>query len=491
MAAIQPSFSQPDSGCGEILSNTRRYPNMEIRNKLIPFLFAALLLPDLITAQPAIIRGNIAAGKGEIVRAVVESNPFTRQVEVIATDTCDANGNFRFALQLAGPVLVGLDVWFHCDYFWIEPGDTLGVIAPEPIPVGFSPLNEPAGFLRSGTDTLTTAYLINRFDQNLADFLDSNFTTLFRKGDRTLARNFIEQKTKEAENTNNLFATAYIRYSLLQLALDTRVQSPKAIASTIFAARPDYTNPAFMNLVTRIFGEYHLKSAELNQKDLINQATKGDYNQFLDLLGKDSLLTNEIIRELAAIQIITDIANALPPSKRQGALNLLDSMALRTKFSEHRRLAQLVKNQAGALLPQSPCPPILSSDTAYPDSLLGKPAVLMFVHTQCPGCLEAANWLAAFKMREHWNCRVVTIFMDRLKTDFQTYTNKETWPWTSIWGGNDVNMAHRWQIKSLPLTVFIDRTGKIILHPAPEPGVDSEKLLLKMTEIKPGERRRK
>lgn len=463
---------------------------METLIKFILLFFAGFMTSELM-AQPALIHGNITDGKGQIVRVVVEPNPFTSQEEVIATDTCDATGNFSFTLQLAGPLYIGLDVWFQRDYFWTEPGDTLKVFTTEPLSVGFSPLRGPAGFLRATTDTLSCAFLIDRFDQDLATFLDSNFTAIFRRGNIALARNFIEQKTKEAENTTNLFAASYMKYSLLQLALDARVKTPKAITTAIFEARPNYTNPAFMNLVSQIFAQYHLKSALLDHKKLIDHATKGEYNHFLDLLGKDSLLTHEIVRELAAIRIITDIANSLPPAKRSGALHLLDSMALRTKFPEHRHLAQQISKQSSALLPASPAPPIFSRDLAYPDSLYGKPVVVMFLHTRCPDCLEAANWLAAFKNKEHWNGRVVTIFMDRSEPDFHTYTNKQTWPWTSIWGGNDVNMIHRWQIKSLPLTVFIDRTGKIIQHPSPEPGVDTEKLLQKMTEIKPGDRRRR
>ncbi|HAQ64836.1 MAG TPA: hypothetical protein DCR43_03130 [Bacteroidales bacterium] len=462
---------------------------MKTASRLL-LLFIGWVITQPVTSQSAVIKGKIPEGSGLIVQLIAESNPFTRHLEVLATDTSDAGGGFILSVDTNIVFQAGVDVWFQTDWFWITPGDTLKVQAIQPVQPGFTGNRGSAGFTLTDITKTSTSFKITKFDMEVASFLDSNFNDILRKRDIRIARNFIHRQQKLINQSDDRFLADYMQYTLMGLAINTMVRTPTAVAEELFKRKPDYQHPAYLELLSQLFKDYHLKTPGIYPEQLINAATEKEYTRFLHLLGSDTLLKNDLYRELAAIQIITDIVYAMPPEKRLASISLLDSLALHSRFAEHRVLASKVGNQLRELLPGTLAPPLLTGSQPFTDTLNSMPLLIVFTHTQCASCLEAADWLAAFKSRENWQCNVITIFLDYDQQEARSILALKSWPWKSVWGGNDFAMMHRWQISSLPLFAIIGSDGKIIQYPTMIPGPESEKYLLKLTKSKQPVRRR-
>jgi len=455
----------------------------------LSLLFFCWVITQPGAAQVSIIKGNIPEGKGQIVRLLAESNPFTRHLDVLAIDTCSDDGSFIFSIDTSLTFLAGVDVWFKTDWFWITPGDTLTIQAMQPIQPGFGNSPGSAGFAITSQITNEIGSKISEFDMELANFLDSNFNAIFRKRDINIVRKFIHREQKKVYQADNGFFADYMRFSLMGLSLQTMVQSPETVSEELFNFRPNYQQPAYLELVSQIFKNYHLKRPDRNTEQLIKSATEKQYTRFISLLESDSLFNNTTALELATIQIITDIVYALPPEKRLNPISLLDSLATVTQFAANKLLATKVGNQLRDLLPGTIAPPLVTGSQPITDTLDGKPVLVVFSHTKCPSCIEAADWLASFKSREHWQCRIISVSLDYNRQESSLFSIQHPWPWETIWGGNDITMMYQWKINSLPLFAIIDKEGKIIQYPAVIPGPDTEKYLLNLTKSKQTVRR--
>lgn len=437
-----------------------------------------------LLAGNAVIIGNISnGGAGVVVRLLAPAGPFTDAHKLVATDTADQSGNFRFNISLDNPVQIAVDVWFYSDYFFLFPGDTLRIKTDQPLPGGLTPGEGSAGFYETSPEPASARSQIREFDKATSNLLDTTFTEIFRKRDLAMARKVIARMTQLSQQATDPFASAYMHYQILGMSEEMMLKTPGEVISELIPERPDYQNPACLQLISAFFSNYHIKSLPITESQALPLAVKGIYHPFLDALGNDSLLRNEIVRELAAIQIITDITLSLPLNERMKPIGMLDSLALTTKFPEHRKLALDQSRQLKELLPGTPAPLLPGTGTKTYDTLAGKPLLIIFTHTGCATCNEAAEWLSGIKKAENWPLNVLTLFFDQSEDDYDNFAPRSRWPWKSIWCGKDVNLAWRWKIRSLPLTALVDSEGNIIQFPGPLPGPETEKMLKKLAEV--------
>lgn len=443
-----------------------------------------LCLTLALNGQNVFIKGRAVVPPGNVVRLLAPVSPFLNTYDQIDVDTISSDGSFELRADIRCITRMAVDIWFHRDYFLLQPGDTLAIISDQTVSWSLGAGQSSAGFFEADIDPYKTTHIITNFEVTVAHVLDSVFDQVFRKRDLTVARRVVASFEKLAANSNDTIAQLHAFYQLVALKLDMGLMSSAEAITLILSKRPDYCNYSYMELVVKLFGQYHLKSIDLQLSGCLQKAVKGAYSSFLNCLGADSLLKNEIIRELAALVVMGDIVQQLPSADRTLPIAMFDSLSSDTKFEEHKNLASRQALVLRRLVPGFPAPPLQGRMLSDADTVNGQPLLIIFSHSRCASCNESAEWLSSFVTAQKWTGRVLTVFTDSSYSEYLDFISVKKWPWESIWVGNDIEVLELWGVRSLPLTVVVSPSGAIVHYPWYLPGPETERFLLALIEKK-------
>jgi peroxiredoxin len=311
-----------------------------------------------------------------------------------------------------------------------------------------------------------------------------------------------ESLKKKADNfakkDTNLFFLYHVKFSLAEMDDLEAVSSSLRIqnyAKWFHKLPVYYRNDSYMNYFN-IFYENLLVYLKNSQKDMLYDAViNRSPTLAMKALGDEETLKNIQVRELALIKLLYEQCY----DKRYPKTNLLfmlDSIRLRSRFADHRKVASNSIDRVTELSIGSRFPEFQlfsqNGDTLSTEKLDGKHVYLHFFDPTDDNCMKELQPLV--KLHNTYGDYIQFISIQVKKTNSTDRNLKLPWPTISI--SEEDNFIKSSKIKIYPTYILLDATGNIVAIPALKPVPNSEyqtiePLFFQIKRSITGERRRK
>jgi thiol-disulfide isomerase/thioredoxin len=196
------------------------------------------------------------------------------------------------------------------------------------------------------------------------------------------------------------------------------------------------------------------------------------YPAMLDSLGKDSLLRNEVIRELVLVKTLMELFNN-PDFSKANIIDMLKQVSEKSKFERHRGMAASAIHQLTRFEQGFPAPyfnlPALDGDSLSLPEFEGKPLYLSFMTTWSYACLGEFELLNKLYAEYGNSIHFVTISLDKDSEVVSRFKDDKQYDWEFLYNGSNYDLILDFDIKTFPMFVLIDRNGKMFQYAAYKP----------------------
>jgi thiol-disulfide isomerase/thioredoxin len=427
------------------------------------------------------IEGSFPGAAGQTIRLMEYTDQISYNESEIAAATADQNGVFtlsfsRFETQY---------VFFRIDHarmgMFAEPGKHYQLRFE---PVNFATLDDSRNpYLDSRYFNFEIIqpeedlnYYINTFDGLFEDFLLENFSTIHRTRNRQLFHDFRARMDAEFEHVQNPYFQNYYIYKFAYYSRIANIERiDKLTREYIFDKPVLYQNTQYMNFFNTVFETYIFAgSRRITISDLRHTVNQLNSNKALmDSLGKDTLLRNEVIRELVMLKGLQDMYDN--PEYRQGNVKqMLEAISTSTRFPQHRTVASNILVKASAFQQGTKAPPMVltrndGSKINVSQDFKGKFVYIGFWATWCETC--HLDLLALDDLYGKYNKDVVfiTISTDRDIKAYERFIRDNPIAGESFHFNSDFRLLDAYGVRNLPLFLIIDPQGNMARYPAPRP----------------------
>lgn len=406
----------------------------------------------------------------------------------------DSTGAFRLESYLKYPRLVFLQVENYSQSFYAEPGRRYEVYLPEfdwaqdeTLNVFLDQTALPVEFLNLPEDELNLK--IKRFDELVDSFIDSNrvhFDYKFHPDRRwfdsleLLVKRECGLGAAAVEGPD--FFRRYCEYTLAEMRMAMFPASRrKLIGRYIKDQTVLYHDEGYMRLLLALYeGSVSMGTRRLPLARLTAWVASADLDRYIDSLGVEPLLRDEQVRELAALQALKE-SYYDPRYDRAGVRRMVTLISQRSKFAEHRRIAERLLEGFNRMEGEQEVPSFVLPDAEHGlvslDSLRGKWVYLSFVRVGDPNSLRELETLAHYRDSVYANypdVEFVSISCDREFQKMYHFLNnsrrgaKCRWLWLHFDG--NYRLLEHYEVVSYPTFVLIDPEGRLRYNVTPAPG---------------------
>jgi len=461
-------------------------------NKFFLIFITFLLLSIFSFAQHTTTIKGIAHGtEGKTISVLSYSNQITYLEKEIARSTIDSNGKFLLKINTDDTIFVYLDIDFYKAALYIEPNKLYNIdirAADYDIIYKINPfladLKLDINIVKTNDTELNT--LISEFDTLYNDFIINNINILLyrNQNNKTKIDSFNVKVKSIFKGIENKYFNSYVRYKIASLEQITQVMGRESLFKKYFSNQPVlYNNVEYMNFFNRFFKKYITDvSKSINKTDLdktINQ--EADYFALLDTLGKDTLLINEVIREMAMLKCLNEILYSRNFDKKN-ILKILKDISVKSKFSQHKTIAKdiitdFTKFARGTKAPDFKLINQNNKEISLSD-FKGKFVYLCFWRTGCISCLDEMELIKKFNEKYGDKIEFISISADKEYMTMYNYVKDKGYDWNILYFEKKWDMLKSYGVKAFPLFVLID----ILKYAIDKPSQNIEGLFIQLTQ---------
>lgn len=449
-----------------------------------------LLLAGVAVAQTNItIYGEVVNGAGKEVYLYRYSDMLTREELVVDQTVIGDNRTFELKAYANYPTLMMLQIENYSQSFFVEPGRDYEVYVPRfdwdvdgKKNVHLAPEVLPLEFVNMPPDELNG--MISNFEAVVADYIDAHriyFDARFRPQKRYFdsLEAVVAQK---APDTKNEFFNRYKRYQLASMKYSFHFDTRRHMVSRYIKDQPIlYYDDNYMSFFTTLFANTLSKGTnKIPAWQLGYWVNTLNLNVYLDSIGTDSLLRNEQVRELVALEALQESYYQNRYYESDKVVRMIEMLGAQSKFPEHRELAHrlaasLRKNEKGVEVPTFALPDV-DKRTVSLDSMKGKWVYLAFVRVDDPNSIAEIETMAHFKdsvYAKSKNVEFVCVSCDR---EFQKMYHfvknskkghKYNWTWLHFNG--NYRLLEGYGVVSYPYFILINPEGQLQYTVTPPP----------------------
>lgn len=471
----------------------------------VPFVIIVLLNTALLFAAASkdsiSIRGVGSFYKNSTIELLIIDDYITHKEVVFQSKSVDSTGYFEFRFKNIPTQKLVLRSKKNLSNIYVQPGGNYLITMPEKNEYDEKNMNgNYIDVVFYQLDSNDINYKILKFDRWLEKELGEFYHLKKLKSDEYEIK--YAALKKKADNLikkdTNLFYLYHVKFSLAEMDDLESVSSNLRIqnyAKWFHKLPVYYRNDTYMNYF-RVFYENILVYLKNPVKDKLYTAViNRSPTLAMKALEEEATLKNIQVRELALLQLLYEQCY----DKRYPKTNLifmLDSIRLRSKFSEHRKVASNVIDRVSELSVGSRFIEfqLLSQngDTISNLNLEGKHVYLHFFNPEDENCLKELQPL----MKLHNSYSEFVHFVSIEVLTEKSSQNKINLPWPIIQLTEDDSFIKASKIKIFPTYILLDATGNIVVNPALKPVPNSEyqtiePLFFQIKRAITGERRRK
>lgn len=449
-------------------------------------LLILLFISQTLSAAPmkTIIQGELKNGAQRWIRVYEYTNQLTYTPRKISIDSIGKNGTFRMELQIekgeTKTIFFAVERFRSAD-FYIEAGKTYSLVFDS---LDFSIQDELYSPLTSNFPGLIFHLPNNPDDLNnritgflieLMNFTDNEFSDVVRNRDSEKFETYKKRIDSLFAGVKNPFFQSLLEYSLAELQFTARLKNNAYFVAKYFNDRPFlYENPAFMNFFNVYFDKYiYTVSRRIAPADLEQHVVREpNYKALLDSLGKDSLLKNEVVRDMVLIKNLHQMyfANYL---HREKIFDMMTEISRVSKFVKHRQIASALLSEMNLHVRKRKAPPLVAREADgqyfHLDSVKGMYTYVLFYTTYCRMCYPELNVLNTVYQKFSNQVYFVSVSMDVNFLKFYYFMNDYSYPWEFVNFNRNFDIEDEWGVKVYPHAFMIDPDGYIINDNAPMP----------------------
>jgi thiol-disulfide isomerase/thioredoxin len=200
---------------------------------------------------------------------------------------------------------------------------------------------------------------------------------------------------------------------------------------------------------------------------------------FDDLLGRDSLLRQAILRELVMLTTLKELAG-IPDYSSDAIVSMLQQVIQRSRIVAHREIAGNLVRRLSALRAEQPAPDfsfLLPGDSVLSlAKMQGKYVYMGFFTSWCTDCLANMELMKSLQPKFADDVVFIMVSVDENPLDFQYFLQKNPWPFAVVHYAGNYDLLDDYAVRAYPLFVLIDRAGGLFNPRAklPAEGIELE-----------------
>ena len=451
-----------------------------------------------IFAQNVTIKGKATGAEGKTLTVYSWSDQITFTLNKIASGKIDSTGKFEFSFKVDKTYYAYLKVDFTQAPIYIEPGKTYNLTID--CPDCKSPDDKTNPYLApkqldviiNGSDSMELNNMVIRFNSMYDDFVKNNYITLMKHRNKAIFEKFNSDVNIRFASSNNEYFKTLVRYRLATIEQFAQLNSLEGISKKYIWNQPVlYDNTGYMEFFNDFFENYvSTETKRITPYDLnltINSIKS--FPAFLDTLGKDSLLRNEIVREIVALKTLGEIYYQ-PQFDKSAIIEMLKYVKENSKFSQHKLIAEnylkiFTKLAPGTTAPDFKLKDFTGSTYSLSEFNKNKYVYLIFWTTWCVPCMNEMEIINKLKEKYGTKVEFVGISADK---EFMTYYHfmqkNKKYNFTNLHWGNNTELLENYDVKAYPTFILIGPDGKIVQYPALTPSKHLDEYLLDLTKPK-------
>lgn len=465
----------------------------------IAFLFftlATIFIGNQTQAQNLRIEGWGDNINGKSIRLIATQDNLTElETQQASKKLKDSDSSFSFSLLIDHSCIMRLQIESFSYSFFAQKG---GYYRLHILPFNFAIADSintlfyqiPLSVIIDSSNDENLNQELYTIDSVIDNFVAQNKKELLfyhnKKAFNTLKQMLLSKEDSIPYNSKTIsqrYIADYKTYSLASVAFASKIENQTKLISSLFYNKPIlYDNIAYMNCFKQVYSKYYsLGNKRISPHSLDNWLAEGNYFALIDSLGVDSLLKNEVFRELVFLQGAKEMLISGSHDTYQ-VQNMLSKFHYQTKFPIHKEIEQniglLYQKNAHSLV-ASPTLKLkdINDNEITLDKYKGKPLVLSFVRLNDIACLREMDMQAAFVDSLQNDVNFLTVDCDRTMDalyNFKVNNRKgASYKWDFVHFGGNWDLLEKYNVKVFPTFVLIDKDGVIIQNPMPSPSEGS------------------
>ena len=291
---------------------------------------------------------------------------------------------------------------------------------------------------------------------------------------------------KKAPDTRNEFFNRYKRYQLASMKYSLHFDTRRHMVGRYIKGQPImYYDDNYMAFFMTLFANSVSKGTnKIPAWQLGHWVNTLNVKVYLDSLGTDTLLRNEQVRELVALQALQEAYYLNRYYESGKVVKMIEMVGAQSKFPEHKELAKrlaasLRQNEEGSEVPTFVLPDVDKRMVSF-DSMKGKWVYLAFVRVGDPNCVAEIETMAHFKdsvYAKNKNVEFVCVSCDRefqKMYHFLKNTKKgQKYNWTWLHFNGNYKLLENYGVVSYPHFILINPEGQLqyTVTPSPASGI--------------------
>lgn len=447
-----------------------------------------LIINTIAFCQSTTINGNFKGAEGRLIRLYAIQDFITFTDTLIAKAPIDHNGNFSIVLKLPKDKIYyayfkvndirSNDLYLENNKTYNLIFDTLDFDKYDTYTSFLTRLNMNFTILKLDTNDLN--FKIPQLNIILNDFYAHNIKTQVEPTGGTINKipkikidSLNALLLTKFSNYNNNYFNNYLKYSIAEIKLMSRSYDRLEIFNEyIWNQRPIYDNVQYMSFFTNYFRDYIINSTKIKNRDLIsNIEWQVNYKALLDSLGKDTLLKNEVIRELVLLENIIDWSN-MKLFTLESLQKLLTQFYNNTKFDEHKIIIKNInKNLFSKYRIDLSKYPLITNknDTIFLKQFTTKYVLLYFFTSWCKPCIKELATINEIYPQIKDSIKIIVISADRIPLNYYYFSKDYNFTNLEIYYFNqNYELLEQLKIVVFPQSILIDKRGNIINATMPD-----------------------
>jgi len=429
-------------------------------------------------AQPVVVSGVIPGGENQEVRLMSFGDQISFRPVILDRTTVSSSGFFKMTAKISEPLIATIELSFFSGAIALVPGKEYEIVC-DPVnlvnefrplyqkePLNFEILEEPDPYLN---------FWLSSFEDRYYNFVSKHFESFSKRRDPAILIGFRSEMVEDYGKVENEFFQVYMDYKIATLELSAAPSRKAIIFGQYLKDRMvHYNNPEYMFFFNTFFDQYLPGNNRFVSRRDLDVTINGQANYYIlmDTLGKDTLLRNEVIRELVVLKTLKELYPH-PSFDGNSILLILSQIANQSKFSEHRDIAVNLLHELRLLEVGFPAPVFelqnLDGGDVSLANLRGKPVYIFFMTTQSYGCLvEFERMDELYKIYGN-DIHFVTVSFDESPEVTDRFRKKHQFDWLFLYNGSAFDLINKYRIKTYPTFVLIGSDGNIAEYPAYKP----------------------
>ncbi len=454
----------------------------------ISFLIIAGLLNNRTTAENVIIKGTAKGAEGKIIILKSYTDNLTFNEQFLGKATIDSSGNFEIRCNVYTTTLAIIHIEYYTGELYLEQNHNLNIEIKnlvfndkfDKINYNLNPLTCYVKVITNDKNDLNK--LVQKLNINYNLFIRDNIKLMKTKNILPKVDTFLMAINDTFALVNNPFFSDYFNYRIASLKLLTSYSNNDRLMLDYFYQKPIlYDNIEYLSFLSDYFENYFEDlTRPVNLVDLSVPVNKDrSFAETLDMMGKDTLLKNEKLREIVLLKTL-GVLYASQSFNKKAVLAVLKQFSNTSKFEVHQQIAhnmilQYTRYDKGVQAPDFALKNSIDTIVKL-SNFKGKYVFLNFYASWCVDCIDELELMKKLNEKYHNQIVFISISVDRSPMKMYYFVQDHKYDWTFLHFNNDYELLENFGVFAYPSFALIGPDGKFVQCPAPKPSDNIERV---------------